>query len=59
MQKSLKAVTTGKVFGAVNKPLREIEELAMTHDINADETGLAELTQAIAEAEGDDDDDEI
>ena len=59
MQKSLKAVTTGKVFGAVNKPLREIEELAMTHDINADETGLAELTQAIAEAEGDDDDDDI
>ncbi len=59
MQKSLKAVTTGKVFGAVNKPLREIEELAKTHDIDADETGLAELTQAIAEAEGDDNDDDI
>lgn len=53
MQKSLKAVTTGKVFGAVNKPLHEIEELAKRHDINAVETGLAELTAAIAEAEGD------
>ena len=59
MQKSLKAVTTGKVFGAVNKPLREIEELAKIHDIDADETGLTELTQAIAEAEGDDNDDDI
>ena len=54
MQKSLKAVTTGKVFGAVNKPLHEIEELAKRHDINTVETSLAELTEAIAEAEGDD-----
>jgi len=59
MQKSLKAVTTGKVFGAVNKPLHEIEELAKRHDINAVETGLAELTAAIAEVEGDDNDDYI
>ena len=56
MQKKLKAVTTGKVFSAVNKPLGEIEELAKTHGISAGETGIAELTEAIAEAEGDEED---
>ena len=59
MQKLLKAATTGKVFTAVNKPLGEIEELAKERGIDADDTGLAELNNAIAETEGDDDDDDI
>ena len=59
MQKLLKAATTGKVFTAVNKPLGEIEELAKERGIDADDTGLAEVNNAIAETEGDDNDDDI
>ena len=55
IQKKLKAATTGKIFTAVNKPLGEIEKLAEERGIGDDKTGLAELNEAIAEAEGDDD----
>jgi DNA recombination protein RmuC len=55
MQKKLKAVTTGRVFGAVNKPLRDIEELAQNRGISADTAALKELDAALAEAEGPDD----
>jgi len=58
MQKKLKSVTTGKIFTAVSKPLAEIEELAKRHDINAAETGPAELTEAIAEVEEDGEEDD-
>ena len=59
MQKKLKAVTTGKVFSSVNKPLREIEELAQSRGISSDSSALKELDAALAEAdatEADEDD---
>ena len=56
MQKKLTAVTTGKVFTEVNKPLKEIEELAKEQGLDADDTGLTEVNNAIAESEEDDDD---
>jgi DNA recombination protein RmuC len=52
MQKKLKAVTTGKVFSSVNKPLREIEELAQNRGISSDSSALQELDAALAEADG-------
>ena len=55
MQKKLTAVTTGKVFTEVNKPLKEIEELAKEQGLDADDTGLTEVNNAIAESEEDDD----
>ena len=55
IQKKLKAATTGKIFTAVNKPLGEIEKLAEERGIGDDKTGLAELNEAIAEVEEDDD----
>jgi len=60
MQKKLKAVTTGRVFTSVNKPLREIDELAQHRGISADNTAMKELDAALAEAdsaESDDDED--
>lgn len=51
IQKKLKAVTSGRVFGAVNKPIAEIEELARLRGIDAGNEGIAELNEAIAEAE--------
>jgi hypothetical protein len=60
MQKKLKAVTTGKVFSAVNKPVREIDELAHHRGIAADSSAMKELDAALAEAdsaESDDDED--
>ncbi|MFZ9518033.1 MAG: DNA recombination protein RmuC [Ilumatobacteraceae bacterium] len=60
MQKKLKAVTTGKVFTSVNKPLREIDELAQSRGISADNSAMKELDAALAEAdaaESDDDED--
>jgi DNA recombination protein RmuC len=54
IQSRLKAVTVGRVFGAVNKPLTEIEELARVRGIDAGSEGLAELNEAIAEVEDDD-----
>jgi DNA recombination protein RmuC len=60
IQKKLKAVTSGRVFGAVNKPIAEIEELARLRGIDAGSEGIAELNEAIAEAESanDESDDE-
>jgi DNA recombination protein RmuC len=58
IQTKLKAVTTGRLFGAVNKPVLEIEELARIRGIDAGSEGMAELNQAIAEIEGSDDDSE-
>lgn len=60
MQKKLKAVTTGKVFTSVNKPLREIDELAQSRGISADNSAMKELDAALAEADSaeDDSDDE-
>lgn len=51
MQKKLKAVTTGKVFTSVNKPLREIDELAQSRGISADNSAMKELDAALAEAD--------
>ena len=51
MQKKLKAVTTGRVFSTVNKPLREIEELAQNRGISSDNSALKELDAALAEAD--------
>ena len=51
MQKKLKAVTTGRVFSMVNKPLREIEELAQNRGISSDNSALKELDAALAEAD--------
>jgi len=51
MQKKLKAVTTGRVFSVVNKPLREIEELAQNRGISSDNSALKELDAALAEAD--------
>ena len=58
MQKKMKAVTTGKVFGSINKPLREIEELAKSRGISSDNSAMQELDAALAEADaaGADDD---
>ena len=58
MQKKLKAVTTGRVFSAVNKPVREIDELAHQRGISADSAALKELDAALAEAESADVDDD-
>jgi DNA recombination protein RmuC len=60
IQRKLKAVTSGRVFGAVNKPITEIEELARLRGIDAGSEGIAELNEAIAEAESanDESDDE-
>lgn len=60
MQKKLKAVTTGRVFTSVNKPLREIDELAQSRGISADNSAMKELDAALAEADSaeDDSDDE-
>ena len=56
MQTKLKAVTTGKVFSAVNKPLREIDELAQDRGISADNSALQELDAALAQADSTEDD---
>ena len=56
MQKKLKAVTTGRVFSTVNKPLREIEELAQNRGISSDNSALKELDAALAEADRAEDD---
>ncbi len=59
MQKKLKAVTTGKVFSSVNRPLRDIEELAKSRGISSDNSAMKELDAALAEAdatEADEDD---
>lgn len=58
MQRKLKAVTTGRVFSAVNKPVREIDELAHQRGISADSAALKELDAALAEAESTDIDDD-
>lgn len=60
MQKKLKAVTTGRVFTSVNKPLREIDELAQSRGISSDNSAMKELDAALAEADSaeDDSDDE-
>lgn len=58
MQKKLKAVTTGKVFSSVNKPLREIEELAKSRGISSDNSAMQELDAALAEADAAEADDD-
>ena len=58
MQKKLKAVTTGKVFTSVNKPLREIDELAQSRGISADNSAMQELDAALAEADAAEADDD-
>ncbi len=58
MQKKMKAVTTGKVFGSVNKPLREIEELAKNRGISSDNSAMQELDAALAEADAAEADDD-
>jgi len=58
MQKKMKAVTTGKVFGSVNKPLREIEELAKSRGISSDNSAMQELDAALAEADAAEADDD-
>ena len=58
MQKKLKAVTTGRVFSAVNKPLREIEELAKSRGISSDNSAMQELDAALAEADAAEADDD-
>jgi hypothetical protein len=39
------------VFTSVNKPLREIDELAQHRGISADNTAMKELDAALAEAD--------
>ena len=51
IQARLKSVTVGRIFGSVNKPLTEIEELARVRGIDAGNEGIAELAEAIAETE--------
>lgn len=58
MQKKLKAVTTGRVFASVNKPLREIDELAQSRGISADSSAMKELDAALAVADSAEDDDD-
>ena len=58
MQKKLKAVTTGRVFSGVNKPLREIEELAKSRGISSDNSAMQELDAALAEADATEADDD-
>ena len=58
MQKKLKAVTTGRVFSAVNKPLRDIEELAKSRGISSDNSAMQELDAALAEADAAEADDD-
>lgn len=58
MQKKLKAVTTGRVFSSVNKPLREIEELAKSRGISSDNSAMQELDAALAEADATEVDDD-
>lgn len=58
MQKKLKAVTTGKVFSSVNKPLRDIEELAKSRGISSDNSAMQELDAALAEADAAEADDD-
>jgi DNA anti-recombination protein RmuC len=56
IQARLKSVTVGRIFGSVNKPLAEIEELARVRGIDAGNEGLAELAEAIAETEVEEED---
>ena len=58
MQKKLKAVTTGRVASAVNKPLREIEDLAKSRGISSDNSAMQELDAALAEADAAEADDD-
>ena len=58
MQKKLKAVTTGRVFSGVNKPLREIEDLAKSRGISSDNSAMQELDAALAEADAAEADDD-
>ena len=58
MQKKLKAVTTGRVFSGVNKPLREIEDLARSRGISSDNSAMQELDAALAEADAAEADDD-
>ena len=54
----MKAVTSGKVFAAVSKPLREIEEIAKKRGVVADDSAMAELDAALAEVEAESEDEE-
>jgi hypothetical protein len=58
MQRKMKAVTSGKVFAAVSKPLREIEEIAKKRGVVADDSAMAELDAALAEVEAESEDEE-
>ena len=58
LQKKLKAVTTGKVFCAVMRPLRDIDDLAQQRGILVDNSALKELSVVIAEVDAADNDDE-
>ena len=48
MQTKLKAITTGKVFGAVNKPLLEIGEIVKNRGVSSDDSVLKEIEAALA-----------
>jgi hypothetical protein len=49
----LKAITTGKVFGAVNKPLLEIDEIVKKRGVSSDESVLKEIEAALAATDED------
>jgi DNA recombination protein RmuC len=53
MQTRLKAITTGKVFGAVNKPLLEIDEIVKKRGVSSDESVLKEIEAALAATDED------
>ena len=57
MQTKLKAITTGKVFGAVNKPLLEIGEIVKNRGVSSDDSVLKEIEAALAASEEDTDED--
>jgi DNA recombination protein RmuC len=52
MQDKLRAVTTGRVMTAVQRPLVEIRQLAETRSIGVGDDVLGEITAAINETEG-------
>jgi hypothetical protein len=51
MQKKLKAVTTGRVFGTLRKSVEQVESLAQSKGIGGDTKALDEMVAAFETVE--------
>ena len=57
MQRMLKAVTTGRVYSNLRKPLLEIDDIVKKRGVSSDDSVLKEIEAALAASEEDTDED--